>query len=203
MNYTTRSLTEDEFSLIITTIQSGYIYKGIRHKPNRKVAVALTTEASLGIRISDVLNLHLCDIVRDGSKYRLQIKEIKTGKLRHFVVPLEIYVYLQKYSIENSISESQKLFDITERQVQRVLYDASQFLGYKNVSTHSFRKLFACSVYEKSDHNVALVSALLQHSSIAITSRYLGVSEKSIETALEGQVRLIDRITTPEPPDTG
>jgi integrase len=37
-------------------------------------------EGNLGLRISDILKLRPCDIVRDGDRYRLEITEQKTGK---------------------------------------------------------------------------------------------------------------------------
>jgi len=48
--------------------------------PNERVATALVLEGNLGIRISDILALRPCDIVRDGDRYRLEIVEKKTGK---------------------------------------------------------------------------------------------------------------------------
>ena len=48
--------------------------------PNERVATALVLEGNLGIRISDILSLRPCDIVRDGDRYRLEIVEKKTGK---------------------------------------------------------------------------------------------------------------------------
>lgn len=49
-------------------------------KPNKKIATALTLEANLGLRISDILQLRLSAIIRDGDRYRLNIVEQKTKK---------------------------------------------------------------------------------------------------------------------------
>lgn len=183
MNFKTRQLTEDEFQKIISTLEMGYEYEGIQHRPNRRVATALVTEATLGIRISDVLNLRLSSIERDGDKHRLNIKEKKTGKTRTFVVGNDVYMYLKGYAFDCKLSEEQKLFDIRERQVQKILRNVCEYLGLKGISTHSFRKLFATRIYENT-HDVALVSRLLQHSSISTTSRYIGVSEQRLDDAL-------------------
>lgn len=50
-------------------------------------------EANLGLRISDIVQLRLCDIVKDGNRYRLAIIEQKTGKARVFTVPLALYQF--------------------------------------------------------------------------------------------------------------
>lgn len=49
-------------------------------RPNERIATALVVEGNLGLRISDILRLRLCDIVRDGVRYRLAIVEQKTGE---------------------------------------------------------------------------------------------------------------------------
>ena len=57
-------------------------------RPNERAATALVLEGNLGLRISDILKLRPCDIVKDGDRYRLEITEQKTGKRRVFTVPL-------------------------------------------------------------------------------------------------------------------
>ena len=40
---------------------------------NNRIATALVIQANLGLRIGDILNLRLQDIIRDGDRYRLNI----------------------------------------------------------------------------------------------------------------------------------
>ena len=49
-------------------------------KSNKKIATTLTLEANLGLHISDILQLRLSAIIRDGDRYRLNIIEQKTKK---------------------------------------------------------------------------------------------------------------------------
>lgn len=191
MNYKCRSITTDEFRKIITAIKNGFIYEGTRVQPNERIAMILTVEGNLGLRISDVLALHLSDIVKDGDRYRLSITEIKTGKPRNFTVPLEIYNYLQTYAYENGIAKESKLFDVGKRVVQQHLDKTCRYLSIHGVSTHSFRKYFATQVYIESGYNVELVRELLQHSSVTTTQRYIGVGTKEIEEALAKRVLLV------------
>lgn len=76
MNKRTVALTTEQYKEIISTMKQGFT--GCR--PNERVATALMLEANLGLRISDIIKLCLSDIVRDGERYRLAIKERKTGK---------------------------------------------------------------------------------------------------------------------------
>lgn len=153
-------------------------------RPNDRIATALIIEANLGIRISDILKLKLSDIIKEGSRYRLNIIEQKTKKNRNFTVPFEIFQYIKIYCLENGIKDNEIIFPITERAVQKQLKIVTDWLELDNISTHSFRKFFATQVYQNNDYNIILVQQLLQHSSPAVTQRYIGVSSKDIETAL-------------------
>lgn len=192
MNKKTVALTEDQYKNIITTIRSGFVCAdGHIVKPNNRIAMALSLEANLGIRISDILQLRLSAIIHDGNRYRLNIVEQKTKKKREFTVPIEIYSYIQNYALENGINPAAKLFDISERTVQSHLQLVCGYLGYENISTHSFRKYFATSIYENNNYNIELVRVLLQHSSVATTQRYIGLQRKEIETALQNHIKLL------------
>lgn len=179
-NKRTKALTRDQYDDIISTMRTGF--SGCR--PNDRIATALVLEANLGLRISDILDLRLSDIVKDGDRYRLDIVEIKTKKKRVFTVPLEIYAYIQSYCIANGIRPDDIIFKITERAVQKQLKIVCDWLGYDDISTHSFRKFFATEIYKDNDYNIILVQKLLQHSTPAVTQRYIGLSSKEIETAL-------------------
>lgn len=191
MNKRTIALTDQQYIDIITAIKSGFCHAGREYKPNERIATALTLEANLGMRISDILHLHFCDIIKDGDRYRLNISEIKTGKERSFTVPEEIREYINAYRVRNRMSERQRLFDLSERQVQKHLQAACEFLGIDGVSTHSFRKYFATQIYVNNGYNIELVRQLLQHSSAAVTQKYIGIQQKQVEDALKGHIKLL------------
>lgn len=191
MNKRTIALTEQQYIDIITAIKSGFCHAGREYKPNERIATALTLEANMGMRISDILQLRFCDIIKDGDRYRLNISEIKTGKERSFTVPDEIREYINAYRISNRMSERQRLFDLSERQIQKHLQAACEFLGIDGVSTHSFRKYFATQIYINNGYNIELVRQLLQHSSAAVTQRYIGIQQKQVEDALKGHIKLL------------
>ena len=98
MNKKTKALTTEQYKEIIQTMKAGFT--GCR--PNERIATALVLEGNLGLRISDILKLRLCDIVRDSTRYRLEIVEQKTGKNRIFTVPLVLYQYIENYCLRLS-----------------------------------------------------------------------------------------------------
>ena len=118
MNKRTRAIDEETYKLIIATIQKGFEYQGAMHKPNERIATVLQLEYNLGLRIGDILNLVMDNFMKDGSRYRLDIHEQKTGKYRNFTVPVEIYNFIRDYAYENNISPKAKLFPIIEPDYQ-------------------------------------------------------------------------------------
>lgn len=179
-------MTTQQYQEIIATMKAGFT--GCR--PNERAATALMLEANLGLRISDILRLRLCDIVRDGSRYRLAITEQKTGKARVFTVPLALYQFIRCYCLDNNIGANERIFPITARSVQKHLKAVCDYLEIEGVSTHSFRKFYATEIYKNSGYNIALVQQLLQHSSAAVTQRYIGIQQKDLENAIEGHLKL-------------
>jgi len=179
MNKKTTALTTEQYKEIITTLKEGFL--GCR--PNERIATALVLEANLGLRISDIL--------RDGDRYRLEIVEQKTGKRRIFTVPLVIQQYIENYCLRKGIKNSDLIFPITERAVQKQIKLVCEYLGYEGISTHSFRKWYATEIYKNNGFDIALVQRLLQHSSSSITQRYIGIEPQRIEKAIEGHATLI------------
>ena len=186
MNRKTAALTPDQYKEIIQTMKRGFTGS----RPNNRIATALMLEANLGLRISDILSLRLCDIVKDGERYRLSIVEQKTGKARVFTVPLALYQFIRLYCMDNGIAADSIIFPLSERQIQKHLKMVCDFLGYEEISTHSFRKFYATEIYKANDYNIVLVQQLLQHSSPAITQRYIGIQQKEIEAAIENHLQL-------------
>jgi len=186
-NITTVALTLEQYKEIIETMRTG----GAGFRANDRIAAALILEANLGIRISDILALTPKNIIKDGYRYRLNITEIKTKKRRPFTVPEEVYLFIKNYCETYEILPNERLFPFTERNVQKYLQKVTDYLGYENIGTHSFRKFFATDIFEKNDYNIILVQQLLQHSSPSITQRYLGISSEQMENALKGHVAIL------------
>jgi len=187
MNKQTTALTTEQYNNIISTMRRG----SDQFRGNDRIATALVLEGNLGLRIGDIVQLRPCDIVADGCRYRLAIKEQKTGKKRFFTVPNSIYRYISDYCERNHIGHNDLMFPIKERAIQKHLAIVCKYLGYDGIGTHSFRKWYATEIYRDSGYDIVLVQRLLQHSSSAITQRYIGLEPQRIEQAIANHAQLI------------
>lgn len=191
----TRVIDIDTYKLILTTIGSGFMYtvNGVdkKFRPNIRLKMALMLEGNLGLRIGDITNLTLKSFRHNGNNITLDIIEEKTNKSRTFTTPKEIYLVVKEYALDNGIGADDKLFELTERAIQKQLKIVCNHLGLENVSTHSFRKFYANEIFNRSNQNIELVRALLQHSSISITQKYIGVSSKEIEEAISNHIYIV------------
>lgn len=124
-----------------------------------------------------------------GQSFRLLRQ--KTGKRRVFTVPLVIAQYVENYCLRNGIGREDLIFPITERAVQKQLAIVCDYLDFEGISTHSFRKWYATEIYKANGYDIALVQRLLQHSSAAVTQRYIGIEPQRIEAAIQGHAQLL------------
>ena len=186
MNKKCVALTDEQYRRSIELLRHGFMLDGRLVKPNERIAAAEVVQASLGLRLGDVLDLRMSSFVRDGDRWRLDIMEQKTGKERTFTVPVEVYTFIQGYALSMGIRPEAKLFAVSERQVERHLNKVFQKmeLPLRQFGSHSYRKLFATRVYVDNEYNIDLVRVLLQHSSVQVTQRYLNISQKLVESAL-------------------
>lgn len=186
MNKRCVALSDEQYRESIRLLREGFVLEGKIIKPNPRIAAIEVLQASLGLRLGDVLQLRMGSFVKDNGRWRLDIKEQKTGKVRDFTVAVEIYSFIQEYALNMGISAQTKLFDISERQVERHLNKvfSKMELPLRNYGSHSYRKYFASRIYLENEMNIELVRVLLQHSSVAVTQRYIGLSQKTVEDAL-------------------
>lgn len=139
--YTTLAVNEESYNRIVSLIRTGYTGKdNVIHRPAPHMACCLVIQANLGCRIGDILHLSLSSLVRDGDHYRMEIIEEKTGKARRHQVPEPVYNYIRDYCAENRINPERRIFQFTERAVQKALKAAREYLDIPQTSTHSFRK---------------------------------------------------------------
>lgn len=190
MNKKTVALDKHQYTTIIQTIQKGFTVNDYTFKPNDRLATLLILQANIGTRLSDILNLRLSSIVKDAGRYRLDIVEQKTSKTRNFTVVPELYTFMLEYASRNNIQHTAKLFDISERAVQKQLAIVCDYLGFENIGTHSFRKFYATEIYKNNGYDIELVRHLLQHSSSVITQRYIGIQPERVENAIKNHLYL-------------
>lgn len=184
-NICTLALTEDEYRYIISVLEHGYVHNGITHRPNYRVAFACKLEYATGMRISDVVKLRQKDIVKDGDRYRLDIKEKKTGKKRTFRINQQIYNCIDEYCAEHDIPQDKPIIGGTTYSIQKQLKYVREYIGIDRISTHSFRKSGAQRLYSLSNYSIVAVQTWLNHSSAATSYTYLASGNRELEEALE------------------
>ena len=177
-----RPLEYDEYMTIITLCQKGFTYKdeyGVKHifRPNKQLAMAFILQANLGLRISDVLKLKPSTFKND----KLEVIEKKTGKLQYRTINRNLKELIYEYALENNIKSNDYLIQVKVRAIQKQLSIIANYLNLTNISSHSFRKLFGVTVYNKTNGNIELLKELFNHSNIATTQRYIKVSQKQID----------------------
>ena len=189
--YVTRSLDEKNYKELIETIREGYTdYDGVKHRPNNQLATILILEANLGCRIGDILNLTTDSIILDGSVYKLNITEQKTGKKRCFIVPKPVKNFIDAYIRETNLYRG-PLFDIKAPAVWKQLRAVTAYMGLDDISSHSFRKFAANTLLERSGNNIEVVREFLQHASVITTQTYIRRSDSQMEEAINKMVNIV------------
>lgn len=158
-------------------------------KHSRRNRLIFAFGINTGLRVSDILGLNVEDV--EGKNY-VEIREKKTGKYKRFPLNTKLKTLIKEYlSVERSkkysLSDTEPLFigkkhcRLDRSQVYRFLNDACKQLGITvNVGTHTMRKSFGYHFYKKYN-DVALLQKILNHSSPAITLRYIGVDQDEID----------------------
>ena len=148
------------------------------------------------LRVSDVLALRRNEIFNDDGtiKKNAYIRDKKTDKPNTlYLKPVnqDLIDYLQWLN-ENMI-QSDWLFPsikhpdrhITEKQFYKIMAKTGDLLGINYLGTHTMRKTGAYRVYTQTNYNIGLVMSLLNHSSEAMTLKYLGLDQVSREQMLD------------------
>lgn len=150
------------------------------------------------LRVSDVLALPYSAVFDNGNvRHNAYIHDKKTGKPNQlFLDPVQddlktYQTWLQAQNVQSrwlfpSLKKQKQDTDthINERQFYRVMAKTGDLLGIDYLGTHTMRKTGAYRVYEQSGHDIALVMDLLNHSSQAMTLKYLGLDRVTKEKKL-------------------
>lgn len=157
---------------------------------NYKISLLIAIGCFTGLRISDILTLRWKQILGVSE---FTITERKTGKQRTIRLNKELqlhikdcYEHINPLGITASILVSQKGTVFTVQRINVILKELKQKyrLKIKHFSCHSLRKTFGRQVYNMNSDNAELalikLMELFNHSSVAITKRYLGLRKEEI-----------------------
>ena len=76
---------------------------------------------------------------------------------------------------------------ITRERAYQIIHEAAEELGIDNVGTHTMRKTFGYKYYNKTK-DVGTLQKMFNHSSPAITLRYIGIEQAELDDALRNFV---------------
>ncbi|PIJ62935.1 site-specific integrase [Mesotoga sp. H07.pep.5.3] len=150
-----------------------------------------------GLRISDILALKWSSLINGGGRLlkagdQLNVVEIKTKKIKSFMINRSVAEALKLYydalanvNPDDPVFSSRKTDDgslqpITRIAAWQMLNRYANMVGLnEGIGTHTLRKTFGYHLYKK---GVALeyIQKMLNHSSPAITLRYIGITQEQL-----------------------
>lgn len=146
-----------------------------------------------GLRVSDIIPIKVKQVTGE----KVEIKEKKTGKIRRFPINPQLKRALDQYIKNKNLKEYNYLFPsrnkkksdgveichISRVQAYKILKEAGDHFGIKNIGTHSMRKTFGYHMYRKTG-NIGLLMEIFNHSSSDITLRYICYNQEELDKSM-------------------
>lgn len=147
-----------------------------------------------GLRISDILELKISDIVDQKGKPRpfYELREQKTGKAKRFPFGKNVQKAVETYMKEIGGGPDDYVFrsregnnkPITRQHAHRIISRAARSVGITDkIGTHSLRKTFGYHAH-KSGTDITLLQAIFNHSSPSVTLRYIGITQDDMDDVI-------------------
>ena len=157
-------------------------------KPNLRNNALVVLGLNTALRISDLLHLRwndLYDFEKLCFRDHLLIKEQKTGKRNRIAINEKAREAMEMYFNERNPAEDEFIFSkrtnpykpLSRSQAYRIVKDDANYTTSEEaVSCHSLRKTFGYFAWQEGVQP-ALLMDVFNHSSYAITKRYLGIEQ--------------------------
>ena len=140
------------------------------------------------LRISDILKLKWKDIYdfkNDEIKSHIALVEQKTGKETLVAINQSVKAALETFRNTNKVRPDEFIFrsrkgenkPIGRTRAYTIFADAAKSLNIEKFSCHSLRKTFGYHAWKK-NQNPVLLMEVYNHSSFAITRKYLGILQE-------------------------
>jgi len=163
---------------------------------NERDYVLFVLGIATGYRAGDLVKLKVRDVkeaLRNGYFYILEEKKEKSKSIKKAnLKPREAEVVPNLAKVLRNYIKDKKDYEfmfqsrkginkhIQVSRVSRILKDAGEYFGLKNISAHSLRKTYAYNIYIESDHNIEAVRELLNHSTAKYTRKYIGLDREQL-----------------------
>lgn len=146
-----------------------------------------------GMRVQDLLQFRIKDINHKAIGDRVLLREKKTGKENVLIINQEIHEAIAVYLNSEEHGENDFLFKsrkgsnypLTVFRVMHMVKDWTDAINLKgNYGAHTLRKTWCYMQRTQFGASWEVIVKRLNHSSPAITRRYLGVKEEEVEEVL-------------------
>jgi len=149
-----------------------------------------------GIRANDLVKIKVSQVKDLKSGEQFKIIETKTGKSNIIVINNSVFKSLRRYLEEKNPSGDEYLFSsrkgdshISSKSVGRLIRQWASEINLKGqYGAHTMRKTWAYHSRKTFGVSWDIISKRLNHSSQAITMRYLGIQAEEVETALMNEI---------------
>ncbi len=159
-----------------------YYYKSIGNMRN---CIMILIGVYTGLRISDILRLkweQVYDFQKRKVLSHIYIVEKKTKKPKIIALHKQLVRALTEFAATSAqeggflIENPQTGKAISRIQAYRIIKAAAEKLDIGKISCHSLRKTFGYHAW-KSGVSPAVIMDIYNHSSLAVTRRYLGITQ--------------------------
>ena len=142
-----------------------------------------------GLRISDLLQLTISDVINQGKiKERIRLREKKTNKFKDFPLSDKANNAIKDYLNTRNYTENEPLFMsrknkgfLLRQQAYKIINGVAKAVGIKeNIGTHTLRKTFGYHAYNNG-YDITLIQKLFNHSSPSVTLRYIGITQDEMD----------------------
>ncbi len=146
-----------------------------------------------GLRISDILPLKLIDVKnKEGDpKDYVYLTEKKTHKQRKIILNSEVKKALQIFFTKSKVydldtylftsEKNDKNKPLSKVRAWQLINEWCRGVGIlERVGTHTLRKTLGYQM-RKSGIAIEVIQEMLGHSSVGVTSRYIGISQEELE----------------------
>lgn len=147
---------------------------------------------NIGLRINDMLPLKVRH-VRDRNE--IVIREKKTKKEKFIPINATLRKEIDRYTKDmksndylfasRQLDENNLAKPITRERAYQILQEVAGYFSLERIGCHSMRKTFGYHLYERTK-DIALLMYIFNHSTEAITMRYIGKKQENYAIAMKG-----------------
>ncbi len=147
-----------------------------------------------GLRISDLLDLRIRDVIDENGKIRdrIRLREKKTNKTKDFPISdasrkaIADYLITRNFELDEPFFLSRKQKNgktsLQRDQAYRIINNAARVVGItEKIGTHTLRKTFGYHAY-KSGVAIEVIQKLFNHSTPSVTLRYISITQDDLNS---------------------